>query len=166
MRVSLASFIRSFRLNVWQHTVAAAVAVNRNALAAALPSRAVHVGDERFGDIVRQVHRHRDRMVHPFLDRTLHLDFRNPVDVIGRGAVVGRSRHPLVQLGIRDGLQFGRIVSVRVQPLDEIVVVDVVLLKLFARFVLVIDVRVVVRRDLILLMQKIYKGLKLYLFQM
>ena len=128
-----------------QHAVAAAVAVDRDALAAALPRRAVNVGHQRLRNVVRQVHRHRDRVIDPLLDGALHLHLSHPVDVVGRSAVVGRRGDPLVQFGVGDRRELRRVVSVRLQPLHEIVVVDVVLLELFARFVLVIDMRVVVR---------------------
>ena len=129
-----------------QHAVAAAVAVDRDALAAALPRRAVNIGHQRLRNVVRQVHRHRDRVVDPLLDGALHLHLGHPVDVVGRGAVIGRRSDPLVQLGVGDRRELRRVVSVRLQPLHEIVVVDVVFLELFARFVLIVDMRVLVRR--------------------
>ena len=144
-RMLLAGLLLILRVLVEQHARAAAVAVDRDALAAALPSRAVDVGHQRLRDVVREVDRHRDRVVDPLLDGPLHLDLGHPVDVVGRSAVIGRSLHPLVKLLVGDRGQFLRIVSVRLEPLDKVVVVDVVLLELFARFVLVVDVRVVVR---------------------
>ena len=127
-----------------QHTVAAAVAVDRDALAAAFPGRAVNLRHEPLRNIVRQVNGHRDRVVDPFLDRTLHLDLGHPVDVVGRSPVVGRSGHPLPEFLVGDRRELRRVVSVRLEPLHEVVVVDVVFLELFARFILIVHMRVLV----------------------
>ena len=129
-----------------QHAAAAAVAVDRNAFAAALPRRAVDIRHERFRHVVRQVDRYGDRVVDPFLDRPLHLDLGHPVDVVGRRSVVGRRRDPSRQLLVRDRAEFRGVVTVGFEPLHEIMVVDVVLLELLARLVRIIHVRILIRR--------------------
>ena len=84
-------------------------------------------------------------MIDPLLDRPLHLDLGHPVDVVGRGLVVGRRLDPSVQLGVGDRRQLRGVVSAGFQPFDEIMMVNVVLLELLARFVLEVHMRVVVR---------------------
>ncbi len=56
--------------------------------------------------------------------------------------MVGRRGDPALELLVGDRLQARGIVAVGVEPLDEVVVVDVVLLELLARLVHVVDVGV------------------------
>lgn len=65
------------------HTGTRTVAVNCTALAAGFPCFYIQTVHEAFVYVVRQVDGYADRVVHPFLDTSLHLDFHQPVHVVG-----------------------------------------------------------------------------------
>ena len=135
VRWAFVTFFALFFLCVEQHALAAAVTVDRDTLATALPCRAVDVGNEILGHAVGKVYRHRDRVVDPLLYGSLHAHLGNPVDVVCRSAVVWRGLEPAVELLVRDGLELRGVVSVYLEPLYKLVVVDVVLLELLAHVV-------------------------------
>ena len=66
-----------------EHAGTRTVAVNRTALAAGFPCFYIQTVHEVFVYVVRQVDGYADRVVHPFLDTSLHLDFHQPVHVVG-----------------------------------------------------------------------------------
>ena len=72
-------------------------------------------------------------MVHPLLDASLHLHLHEPVHVVGRGLVVGRARHEVVDFFLRILLR--RVEALRLHPGEELVVVNDVFFKGIARFV-------------------------------
>ena len=66
----------------------------------ALPTLKKILADEFFGGLFRNVHGDADAVVDPLLHRALHLHLVYPVDVIGRGLVVGRLRDDSVEFFI------------------------------------------------------------------
>ena len=71
------------------HARPAAVTVDGTSLAAAAPSLYVELVDKFLIHLVRQVYRHGNGMVHPFLDGSLHTHFHQPVYIVGCRFIIG-----------------------------------------------------------------------------
>ena len=76
---------------------------------------AYHLLGGLFGD----VHGNADGVVHPFLNGALHTHFVHPVDVVGRGFVVGRFLYDGLQLLVVHIRHFVYIVVIDFQPLNK-----------------------------------------------
>ena len=85
-------------------------------------------------------------MVDPFLDRALHPDLANPVDIVGRRLVIGRQRDELLDLGGGHAFHFVQVVPAGFEPDEELVVEHVVFLPRVAHFVDEGDLHVLVAR--------------------
>ena len=81
-------------------------------------------------------------MIHPLLYASLHLDFGDPVHIVGSSLVIGRLSDQLLQLFVRIVLL--GVVAVGLHPGEEVVVVDRVLLKGVSRLVGVVHLDVLV----------------------
>ena len=120
-------------LHANHHARARTVAVDGAALAARLPRLHVEAVHEFLVHRGRQVHRHADAVVHPFLDCALHLHLHQPVHVVGRGLIVRRAAHEVLNL-------LGRVMllgvdAVGTHPREELMVVNDIFLKGIARLV-------------------------------
>ena len=122
-------------LHIYQDIIAGTLAVDRHALAAAFPCRAVHFAHHFFGDGPRQIDSHADGMVHPFLDGALHAHLGNPVDVPCGSLVVRRLGHQLIQLLEVHGADGLLAVAGHGSPLEELVVEHEILLEAVAHLV-------------------------------
>ena len=111
-----------------------------------LPRRHIDFPDQFLGDLVGQVDRYGDRVVDPFLDRALHPDLANPVDIVGRRLVIGRQRDELLDLGGGHAFHFVQVVPAGFEPDEELVVEHVVFLPRVAHFVDEGDLHVLVAR--------------------
>ena len=96
--------------------------------------------DQLLVDIVGQVDRHADGVVDPFLDFALHPHLHEPVDVIGRGFVIRRLSHQLVDFLL--GVAFLGVETVNSHPREEFGMVDDVLLERVAHLVDKVDMHV------------------------
>ena len=86
--VSVIALLFLLFVHLDHHTRARAVTINCAALTATSPSFHVQAIYQCLIHIVRQVHRHGYRMVHPFLDGALHLHLHQPVHIVGGSLAV------------------------------------------------------------------------------
>ena len=120
-----------------EDTVARAFAVDGAALAARLPGGHVDGAYYFLGSFLGDVDGDADRMVHPFLDGTLHLDLVHPVDVGRSGLKVGRLLNQCVKFVVVERIDLFHGVSlVDFQPIDKLGMQHVVFLEVVAALVL------------------------------
>ena len=118
-------------------TCTAAVAIDGASFAARTPCLYIQTVDKFFIDIVRQVHGHADAVVNPLLDRALHLDLHQPVNVVGCSLIIRRLDHKLVYFFL--GVALLCVISVHLHPLEELSVIYNVFLERISHLVNKVD---------------------------